>query len=631
MNEMTYEKLQWNELKERLKECCSSELGQQLVERLQPSSQLKIVEERLRETSEARTLVDMDTHLPMAGVAAVHRTLSKLEKGMMLEPADFTGIADFLRGCRKIKQFMQEKSFYAPTLSSYSQSMTELPQVENEIASVIANNQVASTASRQLGRIRKAMETTKGKIQERLQKFLRNPANKEMIQEFFISQKDDHYTIPIKATYKHQIEGVIIEQSSKGSTVFIEPAVVAKLTNELSIQRAEEAVEEYQLLATLTGLVAEHLQAIKVNIELIGQYDFAFAKGKLSKQMEGIAPRVNEHGYSKLVDCKHPLLGSQAVPLNFEIGDSYRGLIITGPNAGGKTVVLKTIGLLTLATMFGLHISGTSETEISLFHQIFVDIGDNQSMENALSTFSSHMKNISDIMRVSDHRTLLLFDEIGSGTEPNEGAALAIASLEEFYQMGCIVVATTHYGEIKRFSEQHDDFMNAAMQFKNETLEPTYQLLIGMSGESNALWIARKMELHDKVITKAKRYMNEKEYDFAKVRSEKIRKPRFQKQESESVYEYAIGDKVKILESGESGIIYQERNQFNNVVVFYEGEFMEVNVKRIALEIPATELYPPSYDLQTLFTSYEERKLEHDLARGSKKALKKLQKESRDR
>ncbi|QTD42507.1 endonuclease MutS2 [Sporosarcina sp. Te-1] len=630
MNDMTYEKLQFNELKERLKGCCSSELGQRLVDQLQPSIQLKAVEDRLRETSEARTLVDMDTHLPIVGVAAIHRTLSKLEKGMILEPAEFTGIADFLRGCRKIKQFMKEKSFFAPTLSSYALSMTELPQVEDEIAAVILNNQVASTASRQLGRIRKAMETTKGKIQERLQKFLRNPTYKEMIQEFFISQKDEQYTIPIKASYKHRIEGVIIEQSAKGATVFIEPAVIAKLTNELSIQRAEEAVEEYQLLATLTGLVAEKLQAIKVNIELIGQYDFAFAKGKLSKQMEGIAPRINEHGYVKLVHCKHPLLGSQAVPLNFEIGETYRGLIITGPNAGGKTVVLKTIGLLTLATMAGLHISGSPETEISLFNQIYVDIGDNQSMENALSTFSSHMKNISEIMRLADHRTLLLFDEIGSGTEPNEGAALAIAALEEFYQMGCIVVATTHYGEIKRFSEQHDDFMNAAMQFKNETLEPTYKLLIGTSGDSNALWIARKMALLDRVIAKAEFYMKEKEYDFAKVRKERIRKSPDRQLEEESVYEYAVGDKVRLLEYGESGVIYQERDHYQNVVVFYKGDFIEVNVKRLALEIKATDLYPPSYDLQTLFSSYEERKLEHDLARGSKKAWKKLQKETRD-
>ncbi|MBB4824132.1 dsDNA-specific endonuclease/ATPase MutS2 [Sporosarcina luteola] len=631
MNEMTYETLQFNELKERLKGCCSSELGQRLVDRLHPSNQLKAVEDRLRETSEARTLVDLDTHLPIVGVAAIHRTLSKLEKGMILEPAEFTGIADFLRGCRKIKQFMNEKSFFAPTLSSYALSMTELPQVENEIAAVISNNQVASTASRQLGRIRKAMESTKGKIQERLQKFLRNPINKAMIQEFFISQKDEHYTIPIKASYKHQVEGVIIEQSAKGATVFIEPAVIAKLTNELSILRAEEAVEEYQLLAALTGLVTENLQAININIEVIGQYDFAFAKGKFSKQMEGIAPRVNEHGYCKLVGCKHPLLGSQAIPLHFEIGATYRGLIITGPNAGGKTVVLKTIGLLTLATMAGLHISGSPETEISLFNQIYVDIGDNQSMENALSTFSSHMKNIAEIMRLADHRTLLLFDEIGSGTEPNEGAALAIASLEEFYQMGCIVVATTHYGEIKRFSELHDDFMNAAMQFKNETLEPTYQLLIGTSGDSNALWIARKMALLDRVIAKAELYMKEKEYDLAKVRSEKIRKSPYQQVEEELVYEYAVGDKVRLLAYGESGIIYRERDPYHNVLVFYKGEFIEVNVKRISLEIKAIDLYPPSYDLQTLFTSFEERKLEHDLARGSKKALKKLQKESRDR
>lgn len=248
----------------------------------------------------------------------------------------------------------------------------------------------------------------------------------------------------------------------------MEPTIITKLNVELASLKAEEAMEEYQILATLSGMVYEEMSDIKINIELISQYDMVFAKAKFSKHIGGIEPKLNNHGYIKLVECKHPLLQGKIVPLNFEIGKDYRSLVITGPNAGGKTIVLKTIGLLTLATMSGFHIVADKATEISLFENIFVDIGDNQSIENALSTFSSHMKNISEIMREANNSTLLLFDEIGSGTEPNEGAALAISILEEFYHMGCMTIATTHYGEIKRFSEIHSDFMNAAMQFNNE-------------------------------------------------------------------------------------------------------------------------------------------------------------------
>jgi len=290
---------------------------------------------------------------------------------------------------------------------------------------------------------------------------------------------------------------------------------------------------------------------------------------------------------------------------------------------------LKTIGLLTLATMSGLHIAGDKETEIAVFENIFVDIGDNQSIENALSTFSSHMKNLSEIMRVSNNNTLLLFDEIGSGTEPNEGAALAISILEEFYYMGCTTVATTHYGEIKRFSEMHSDFMNAAMQFNSETLEPMYKLMIGKSGESNALWISRKMNVRENVLQRAKGYMENKEYRLERVNESRLRKPKIVKEKAEEKDEYKKGDRVKLLDYDDFGIVYKEKDNFFNIVVFYNAQFIEVNVKRISLEVQAKELYPEGYDLDTLFVDYKERKMQHDIERGSKKALRKIQKEIR--
>ncbi|NIL34300.1 endonuclease MutS2 [Bacillus thuringiensis] len=629
MNTMTFEKLQYNELKDIVKSYCVSGLGKELLNKLEPSTSIKVVRNRLNETTEARAILDAEGHVPFFGISNIASTIQKLEKEMILDPEELVSVSDFLRGCRKIKKFMLDKEFFAPVLASYANSMTEYKSIEEEINFSIKGNSIDAAASKELKRIRNNIDSVDGKIKERLTKFLNSSANKKFIQEFFISKKDDRYTIPIKSSYKNQVAGSIIEASAKGSTVFIEPHTVTKLNAELAGLKAEEAVEEYQILATLSGMVLENIYSIKINMELISQYDMVFAKAKFSKSIDGIEPKLNDHGYIHLVNCKHPLLTGQVVPLNFKIGQEYRSLIITGPNAGGKTIVLKTIGLLTLATMSGLHIAGDKGTEIAIFENVFVDIGDNQSIENALSTFSSHMKNLSEIMRMSNNNTLLLFDEIGSGTEPNEGAALAISILEELYLTGCITVASTHYGEIKRFSEMHDDFMNAAMQFNSETLEPLYKLVIGKSGESNALWIANKMSVKEHVLKRAKEYMGNKEYALEKVNESKIRKPKFVQEKREFHYEYKIGDRVNLLDYDDFGIIYKEKDNFYNVVVYYNGEFVEVNVKRITLEVAAKELYPEGYDLNTLFVDYKERKMQHDIERGSKKALRKIQKEIR--
>ena len=627
MNQATLEKLQYNELKDIVKSYCVSGLGKQLLDKLTPSPNLTVVKNRLNETTEARAILDAEGHVPFLGVSNIDNTIKKLEKGIILDPSELVSISDFLRGCRIIKKFMLEKEFFAPVLASYANSMAEFKNVEEEINFAIKANRVDSAASRELKRIRNHIETTEEKIKDRLTKFLNSSVIKTYIQEFFISKKDDRYTIPIKASYKNHVQGTVVEVSSKGATVFMEPSAVAKLNVELSILKAEEAVEEYQILATLSGLLMENIRKININMELISQYDMVFAKAKFSKHIGGVEPSLNDVGYIKLVNCKHPLLTGEAVPLYFEIGQDYRSLIITGPNAGGKTVVLKTIGLLTLATMSGFHIVADKGTEIAVFTNVFVDIGDNQSIENALSTFSSHIKNLSDIMRASNNNTLLLFDEIGSGTEPNEGAALAISILEEFYHMGCITVATTHYGEIKRFSEMHSDFMNAAMRFNSDTLEPLYQLIIGTSGESNALWISKKMNIRDTVLQRAKGYIDNKDYHLERVNNSKIRKPQIENRGTTVKYEFQKGDRVKLLDHDDVGIVYREMDNFYNVVVFYEREFIKVNVKRLALELPATELYPEGYDVETLFVDYKDRKLQHDIERGSKKALRKIQKE----
>lgn len=625
MDKISLDKLNYYDLKEIVKSYCVSGLGKTLIDKLEPSSNLKVVNRRLDETSEGRKLLDVSYHLPLEGIHNIFPLIDKMDKGGVLEPSDLTMVSDFLRGCRKVKMFLKDKEGYAPTLCSYSENISDLSYIEEEINISIRGSVVDSNASKELKKIRKQIDICEGKIKEKLDKFLRNSSNKECIQEFFISERNGRYTIPIKAAYKNKVAGSIVEVSSKGATVFMEPDIVSKFTSELNVLQAEESMEVYKILAILTEMIYQRIKDLKMNVEVISEYDMIWAKAKYSLDIQGIKPKINDYGYTKIIKGRYPLI-KNGVPLDFEIGKDYRTLIITGPNAGGKTVVLKTLGMLTLAVQSGFHIGAKDGTEISIFQDVFVDIGDNQSVENALSTFSSHVQNLARIIKESGKSTLLLFDEIGSGTEPNEGAALAIAILEELYHKGCITVATTHYGEIKDYSHNHPDFENAAMEFKKETLEPLYKLTIGKTGDSNALYISKKMGISDSIIERTRTYIENKDYNYATIKESKKKKVK-EVESEEKYYDFSVGDKVLLLDKNDSAIIYKGRDEFNNVVVLYDKEFIEVNYKRVKIELKAEELYPEGYDLNQLFVSYKDRKLERDIERGSKKALKKLRKE----
>ncbi|MGL4520997.1 MAG: endonuclease MutS2 [Bacilli bacterium] len=621
MNQQTYEKLHYFTLKEKLKSYCQSGLGSALVDRLQPSANLSVVNGRLAETTEGRKLLDASFHLPLKGISNVNMTIDKMEKGMTLEASELVSLADFLRGCRLLKQFMQNKGSYAPTLCAYSEHLSSFVTIEDEISAAIRGSEIDNNASKALAKIRRGLEQCENKIKERLEKFMKNPSHKEALQDTFISERNGHFTVPIKAAFRNHIEGALIESSAKGSTVFIEPQVIQKHTVERGILKAEESVEEFRILAELTELCFTEIHAIKQNVECVAHFDFVWAKARYSKGIDGIAPQINTHGCTTIINGKYPLL-TNSVPLNFTIGEDFRTLIITGPNAGGKTVVLKTIGLLTLAVSSGLHIAADEGTEIALFDQIFVDIGDGQSVENALSTFSSHVKNLAEILSKSNKNTLLLFDEIGSGTEPNEGAALGIAVLEEFYGKGCITIATTHYGEIKNYSEQHPDFENAAMLFESETLDPLYQLCIGKSGASNALYIAQKMGIPLHIVERTKNYFENKSYNYVR---KSFSKPELSKKNVEQIQQYNIGDVVLWLETNERAIVAETKD--HEVIIFVKDTYETVHARRLQLQFAATELYPEGYDLSQLFISYADRKFEHDMKRGSKKALRKVAKE----
>ncbi|MGL4737854.1 MAG: endonuclease MutS2 [Cellulosilyticaceae bacterium] len=625
MNQETFEKLQYNQMKETVESYCVSSLGRTLVRELMPSGNKKVVLNRLEETSQARRLLDLSGTAPLHGVAHIGDLIEKIEKDIILNGEQITEVAEFLRGCRKLQTYMKDKDLDAPLLKAYSLSLTTFSDIEEEIDHAIRNHKVCDEASNALKKIRRHMAIAEDKIEEKLNQFLKHPQNKSYIQEFFVSKRQGKLTVPIKAAYKGKVAGTVVESTDK--TAFMEISSVGKYNAELLELQIEESVEEYKILSYLTGLVYEQREAIRRNMEVIGKYDLIFAKAKYSKAIDGRCPKVNDHGFIHIKRGRHPLLTGDVVPLDFKIGTDYRSLIITGPNAGGKTIVLKTVGLLTLALQSGLHVPVGEDSQMSVFDKIYVDIGDGQSIENALSTFSSHVKNLAYIVNHTNKSTLLLFDEIGSGTEPGEGAALAIAILEEIYQRGAMTIATTHYNEIKDFSNQHPDFQNAAMQFNRETLEPLYKLLIGQSGESNALWIAKKMGIAPNLLKSAAAYMQEKNYDYTKVDPKRIRTSQVKNEDNMPKEILEKGDKVMLLEHDKEAIVYRPKTQLESLMVYCDGELLEVDERRVKLAIRAAELYPQGYDLNTLFTSFRERKLEKDIARGSKKALKKIEKD----
>ena len=625
MNNETFEKTQFNEIKVQLSSYAISSFGKKRIENTQPHSKLSVVEKRLTETTEAKKLLDSSLHVPFMGLQSIEHITNQLEKGFVLTPQELLECADFLRSLRLIRQFFEKNQTVAPLLNRYGQGLNDFNEIEEEIYQVIRNGRIIDDASRELRRARRDIAETQDKIQELLKKFIRQ--NKEKLQEAIITKRNDVFTVPIKSAYKKQVKGTIIELSSKGTTAYIEPSNVSRWNEQLVYHKMIEEAEVYQILATLTGLLAEALPLIQQNIEIIAEFDHIFARGKFSRELKGITPEINSDGYIHLVSATHPLINN-AVPLDLTIGEDYRGLTITGPNAGGKTVVLKTVALMSLMTMIGLQIPAKEGTEIAIFDQIFVDIGDAQSIENALSTFSGHMQNISEILRKTHKNSLILLDELGSGTEPNEGAALAIAIMEEFYQKGSILITTTHYGEIKRFAEQHPDFITAAMDFDAEHLTPKYRLLIGQTGESNALWIAKKMAISEQIITKAQNYFNDRSYDLEK----KSFKTKTKKQPTAAdEMSYYKGDKVFLLEQQKAALVYQEIPFTENVKVFLDNTFIEVPKRRMKLEVRATELYPADYELENLFEDFHTRKERRDIDRGSKKAQRKLRKEALQR
>ncbi|NEW66833.1 endonuclease MutS2 [Carnobacteriaceae bacterium zg-84] len=623
---MNYQELNFQEIKGYVKSLAISDYAKKEIDKREPSSSLDIVEKRLLETVEACYLLDSGLYMPFMGLTNIEHLTQKIKKGLLLEPNELVDYADFLRSARLISSFLNKHVDRVPTLCRYANGLGSFCHIEEVIYDKIRHNQVDDDASRELRKTRRALLLNDEEIRQRLKKFLKDARYKEKIQEFIVVEKDTHYTIPIKSSFKNQVPGIVIDESYKGLTTFIEPNSVVGLTQERALLKATEIAQVYEILAELTELIAQDLDSIYQTIEIIVEFDVIFARAKYSKQIDGKSVMVNKEEYIRFCQVRHPLL-KQAVPLSLEIGRQHRALMITGPNAGGKTVVLKTIGLITVMVMFGLLVPCEDGTQIAIMDDIYVNIGDNQNLENALSTFSSHVRDLAFYLKDAKRHTLVLLDEIGSGTEPNDGAALGIAILSEFYQKGSLIVATTHYGELKEFALQHPDFQTAAMLFEKDTLKPTYQLQMGQTGKSHAFFIASQMGIAEIVLQKARQVLTHHIYPLEQVVFESLK----QKQKRIHDITYEKGDKVWIQTLKKEALIYEVDMYQQCATVYFDKQMHTIPLKKIKLVLPAKQLYPVGYNMALLFTEYAIYKQQKDLNRGSKKAWKKYRKEKEKR
>lgn len=523
MNSKTLRKLEYNKIISLLADHASSESGKQLCRSLLPQTELSAIEQMQEETAAAFTRIIKKGRPSFGGCVPVEASLKRLELGASLGSGELLSIGRLLDCAGQIKSYGRHETVdeFPDCLDFYFQRLEPVTRVASEIRRCILEEDViADDASANLQKIRRSIQSFDGKIHSALNSMV-NGSMRNYLQDAIVTMRGDRYCLPVKAEYRSQVKGMIHDQSSTGSTLFIEPMTVMKLNNDLMELHAKEQEEIQVILSTLSSMAAEHCEELRVDYEVLTTLDFIFARGSLAVDQNASRPVLNQEGRIYIREGRHPLLDrTKVVPTTICLGDDYDLLIVTGPNTGGKTVSLKTTGLFTLMGQAGLHIPALDRSELAVFTEVYADIGDEQSIEQSLSTFSSHMTNIVSFLKQVDEHSLVLFDELGAGTDPTEGAALAIAILTSLHRRGIRTMATTHYSELKVFALTTEGVENASCEFDVETLRPTYHLLIGIPGKSNAFAISKKLGLSDEIIEEAKTHLSDQEESFEELLSD---------------------------------------------------------------------------------------------------------------
>lgn len=519
MNEKTLRVLEFDKIINKLVSLTASPLGKELAEELLPEADFSMVQKALKETSDGVTFIARRGSPPMGGIHDIRDSLRRVEIGSVLSPGELLKTAGVLRVVRNLKSYANDdriKTDDDNVVNELIRCLESNKGIEDRIyMSILSEEEIADNASPTLANIRRQIRNAQESIKERLNDILRSSKYQKYMQESIVTLRGDRYVIPVKQEYRSEIHGLIHDSSASGATIFIEPMAVVEANNNIRELKIKEQAEIERILGELTEEVRGIVDALKSNVSLLGRLDFIFAKSKLSLDYNCVCPVLNDEHKILIKKGRHPLLDKKAVvPTDFWIGEDFNTLVVTGPNTGGKTVTLKTVGLFTLMTQAGLHIPANEGTRMSIFKKIYADIGDEQSIEQSLSTFSSHMKNIVGIMNDVDEDSLVLFDELGAGTDPTEGAALAMSILEYLRNRGSTTVATTHYSQLKVYAVTTEFVENACCEFNVETLKPTYKLLIGVPGKSNAFAISKRLGLFDDIIERAKEFLTKDDIKF---------------------------------------------------------------------------------------------------------------------
>lgn len=576
---------------------------------------------RLQETTEARKILDLMGTPPLFSDTELERLLITIQQGGMLLASELTYISNILHCTKRLQDFLNKAKGLEVGLAYYAEELQDLATIQEEIDTSIIDGHIDDYASSELRSIRRNISHLEEKIKEKANALL--STNKECYSEQFISMRNGHQCLLVKKEYQSRIKGTVIDKSQTGSTLFIEPNAISKLTGELEIYKMEEDAEERKILYTLSAFLTNDFSAFQKNRKILSTLDFIFAKGNLSKELNALCPIITTNRYLHIQKGIHPLLPQDScVPLDFTIGDRIQGVIITGPNTGGKTVAIKTVALLSLMAQCGLHIP-CEEATICMNSQILCDIGDGQNIAENLSTFSAHITNILSILKKVNNESLVILDELGSGTDPAEGMGIAIAILDELKKKRCLFIVTTHYPEVKTYAKKEQGIINARMAFDKETLKPQYRLEIGEAGESCALYIASKLGMPNAMIQRA----HQEAYGIDKTSVIPVSKetripqnvgPRIQKKmefikEENPADRFEIGDSVMIYPEKSIGIVCKKANEKGEILVQLRKEKILINHKHLKLKVAASQLYPDDYDFSVLFDSVDNRKKRHQM------------------
>ena len=587
MKERTLRVLEFNKILTRLADFALTDLGRERCLQLTPKENLTQALEALEETEEAQVILTYLGGSPLVGFSDVRPWLTMAEKGASLAPKALLEIARSLTAARAARGALVTERDNTPRVTGLASHLQTFRQLEEAISNaIISEEEISDHASTALYDIRRHIRQANEKVREKLNSMVHGSGFSKYLQESIVTVRNGRYVIPVKQEYRQFVPGLVHDQSSTGATLFVEPMAVVELGNELKQWTAKEREEIERILAELSAQVGSQSDMISLNISILADLDFIFAKGQLSRDMNGILPHMNNEGKLRLVKARHPLISRDTVvPCDLWMGEDFTTLIVTGPNTGGKTVTLKTVGLLTLMAQSGLHVPANLGTTLSVFDQVYADIGDEQSIEQSLSTFSSHMTNIVEIMREVTGRDLVLFDELGAGTDPTEGAALAQTILDTLLKRQVRTLATTHYSELKAYALSTPGVENASVEFDVATLKPTYRLSIGVPGKSNAFEISRRLGLGEEIIEEAKKLLSANDVRFEDV----IAGAEYQRQVAEKereIAEQARAETVRLRNEAEA--LYREmelRRQNSERKAKEEGRRIVENARREAEDV----------------------------------------------